>query len=78
MAKDNPAWGRERIAAELLIKPGIQVSPCTIRKYLPEDSNSCRRRTVPTQQWMNFVRNHAKTMLACDFFVSVAALFLSS
>jgi putative transposase len=75
MARDNPSWGQERIAAELLIKIGIQVSPRTIRKYLPEDSNSYRRHTVPTQRWMTFVRNHAKTMLACDFFVSVTARF---
>jgi len=26
MAADNPTWGEERIAAELLLKPGIRIS----------------------------------------------------
>jgi hypothetical protein len=35
MANENPSWGQERIANELLLKLGIQVSPRTVRKYLP-------------------------------------------
>jgi len=27
MANENPSWGEERIANELLLKLGIQVSP---------------------------------------------------
>ena len=34
MALENPLWGQERIANELLVKLGIQVSPRTVRKYL--------------------------------------------
>src|SRR5215831_7893047 len=34
MARDNPTWGQARIAAELLLKLGIQVSPRTVQKYL--------------------------------------------
>jgi len=34
-----------------------------------------RRRAVPSQRWMTFVRNHAKAMVACDFFVSVTFRF---
>src|ERR1019366_8158678 len=34
-ANENPSWGQERIANELLLKLGIQVSPRTVRKYLP-------------------------------------------
>jgi transposase InsO family protein len=75
MARDNPTWGQERIAAELFVKLWIQVSPRTIRKYLPENPQNCRRHTIPTQRWMTFVRNHARTMLACDFFVSVTVRF---
>jgi putative transposase len=33
MATENPSWGEERIANELLLKLGIQVSPRTVRKY---------------------------------------------
>jgi hypothetical protein len=32
MARENPAWGQERIANELLLKLGLQVSPRTVGK----------------------------------------------
>src|SRR5450755_4977999 len=35
MANENPSWGEERIANELLVKLDIQVSPRTVSKYLP-------------------------------------------
>jgi len=35
MATANRTWGEERIAAELLVKLGIQVSPRTVRRYMP-------------------------------------------
>jgi hypothetical protein len=34
MARDNPTWGQARIAAELRLKLGVQVSPRTVQKYL--------------------------------------------
>src|SRR5262245_57680668 len=74
MARDNN-WGQARIAAELLLKLGIQVSPRTVQKYLLEDPKGGRRQAVPSQRWMTFVRNHAQDMLACDFFVSVTVRF---
>jgi len=73
MAKQNPTWGEERIAAELLLKLGIRISPQTVRRYLP-DGTGCRR-GPSSQRWVTFVRNHAQGMLACDFFVSVTASF---
>ena len=75
MAQDNPTWGQARIAAELLLKLGIQVSPRTVQKYLLEDPKAGRRQAVPSQRWMTFVRNHAQGMLACDFFVSITVRF---
>jgi putative transposase len=75
MARDNPAWGQARIAAELLLKLGIQVSPRTVQKYLLEDPKRSRRQTVPSQRWMTFVRNHAQGMLVCDFLASVTVRF---
>jgi len=36
MARDNPTWGEERIANELLLKLGLHLSPRTVRKYLPK------------------------------------------
>lgn len=73
MAHENPTWGEERIAAELLLKLGIRVSPRTVRRYMPIESGP--RRRVPPQRWMKFVRNHARAILACDFFVVVTARF---
>src|SRR5438132_8725558 len=34
MALENPTWGQERIANELLLKLGLRVSPRTVRKYM--------------------------------------------
>jgi len=73
MAEENPTWGEERIAAELLLKLGIRISPRTVRRYLPEHTGSPRGPS--SQRWMTFVRNHAQGILACDFFVTVTASF---
>jgi hypothetical protein len=73
MAKANRTWGEERIAAELELKLGLRLSPRTIRRYMA-------RRTQPNgrsrlQTWCTFIRNHASSVLACDFFVTVTASF---
>jgi putative transposase len=73
MARNNPVWGEERIASELLLKLGIRVSPRTIRRYMPDIAGPWNG--VSSQRWMTFVRNHAHAILACDFFVSVTASF---
>jgi transposase InsO family protein len=73
MARQNLTWGEERIAAELLLKLGIRVSPRTVRRYMPLDAGPQKR--VPSQPWMTFVRNHAQAILACDFFVVVTTRF---
>jgi putative transposase len=73
MAGRNPAWGEERIAAELLLKLGVQLSPRTVRRYMPKDRGSGNGHR--SQRWTTFVRNHAQTLLACDFFVTVTVTF---
>src|SRR3989441_1501958 len=72
MAVNNPTWGEERIADELLLKIGIRISPRTIRRYMPAKP---RRPVDPKQRWMTFVRNHAKAVIASDFFIVVTATF---
>jgi len=72
MAMNNPTWGEERIANELLLKIGVQISPRTIRRYIPKNP---RRPADPAQRWMTFVRNHTKAIIAADFFVVVTATF---
>jgi putative transposase len=71
MASNNPTWGEERIANELL-KIGIQISPRTIRHYMPKDP---RRSADPAHRWSTFVRNHAKATIASDFFIVITATF---
>jgi hypothetical protein len=73
MGNDDPAWGEERIAADLLLKVGIRISPRTVRRYMPKDRG--HRRGPSSQRWMTFVRNHVEGILACDFFVTVTASF---
>jgi putative transposase len=65
--------GEERIAAELLLKLGLRVSPRTVRRYMPPSVEPRRRPGV--QDWSTFVRNHVRGILACDFFVVVTATF---
>ena len=72
MAVNNATWGEERIANELLLKIGIRISPRTVRRYMPKTP---KRPPDPTQRWMTFVRNHAKAIIASDFFVVVTATF---
>jgi len=75
MARENPSWGQERIANELLLKLGLRVSPRTIRKYLPKLAARPPGRPRGDQRWATFLRNHARFIVACDFFVAVTARF---
>jgi putative transposase len=72
MAAENALWGEERIANELLVKLGLRVSPRTVRKYMPKVPPG---RSRGDQRWTTFLRNHARAILACDFFVAVTATF---
>lgn len=75
MARENPTWGQERIANELLLKLGLRVSPRTVRKYMPQRLDQGPSRRVQSQRWRTFVRNHAKAIVACDFCIVVTATF---
>jgi hypothetical protein len=71
MATENPIWGEERIANELLLKLGLRVSPRTVSKYLPKRPPG---RPRGDQRWSTFLRNHAGAIVACDFFVAVGRI----
>jgi putative transposase len=75
MARNNPTWGQERIANELLLKLGPRVSPCTVRKYMPKRLDRGPGQRTTSQPWSTFVRNHAQAIVACDFCVAVTATF---
>lgn len=71
-ARENVLWGEERIATELLVKLGIRVAPRTVRKYMPKRPDGQPR---GDQRWSTFLKNHAKAIVACDFFVAVIVTF---
>ena len=71
IAAENPTWGEERIANELKLKLSLRISPRTVGQYLCKDGPV--RTPEPKQRWLTFVRNHAKVMVACDFFVVITA-----
>jgi len=75
MVKENPTWGQERIAAELWLKLGVEVSPRTVRAYWPEECDPRNGKKTSSQRWQTFIRNHAQAILACDFLVSITAGF---
>jgi putative transposase len=75
MACENPSWGEQRIANELLLKLGLQVSPRTVRKYMPKLPVAPTAGPRGDQRWAVFLRNHARFIVACDFCVVVTATF---
>jgi putative transposase len=66
LARENPRWGYQRIAGEL-IKLGFRLSPSTVRRVLTSAGldPAPRREAV---SWPAFLRRQAAGMLACDFF----------
>jgi putative transposase len=61
MAAANPLWGAPRIHGELL-KLGIDVAERTVSRLMP------KRRIPPSQTWRTFLTNHARDLVALDFF----------
>jgi transposase InsO family protein len=65
MARENPLWGQERIANELLLKLGLRVSPRTVRKYLPRAPAG---RPRGDQRWSTFLKSHAQAVAVTSTF----------
>ena len=68
MSLANPRWGAPRIHGELL-KFGFEISQATVAKYM------VRQRRPPSQTWRTFLQNHAKDLVAADFFVVPTVFF---
>jgi putative transposase len=66
LARENPRWGYQRIAGEL-IKLGFRLSPSTVRRLLTSAGlePAPRRGAV---SWRAFLRRQAASTLACDSF----------
>ena len=73
VARENPRWGYQRIVGELG-GVGVRVAATTVRTIL-------RQAGVPPAReraelcWRQFLRAHAESMIACDFF-TVETLWL--
>jgi putative transposase len=72
IANENPSWGEERIANEMLLKIGIQVSPRKVNKHFPKQP---RGRPRGDLRWSNFLSLYAQGIIAEDFLVAVTATF---
>ncbi len=68
MSRANPLWGAPRIHGELL-KLGLAVSQATVSQYM------LRPRRPPSQAWRAFLMNHARDLIALDFFTVPTATF---
>jgi transposase InsO family protein len=66
LARENPRWGYQRIAGEL-IKLGFRLSPSTVRRLLASAGLEPAPQRGGTS-WSAFLRRQAASMLACDFF----------
>src|SRR5215510_10202096 len=55
MARENPTWGEERIANELLLKLGLRVSPRTVRKYMPYTMEEEKRGNIRVESWVTLL-----------------------
>ena len=65
LARENPRWGYQRIAGELL-KLGFRLSPSTVQRLLASAGlEPAPRRGGPS--WPVFLRQQAASMLACAF-----------
>src|SRR5690349_13600581 len=72
LAAENPTWGEQRIADELLLKLQIRLSPRTVAKYRKQRPGP---RGSRDQRWSTFLKNHANAIVACDFFTVVTVCF---
>ena len=68
MTRENPLWGTPRIQSELALL-GYVVAASTIDKY------RIRPRKPPSQTWRTFLDNHAKDIVAVDFFTVPTVMF---
>ena len=68
MSRENPLWGVPRVHAELRLL-GFDVAESTVARY------RIKSWKPPSQNWKNFLKNHAGQIAAADFFVVPTAGF---
>jgi len=65
ISSDHPEYGEDRIALEMELKFGICLASSTVRKYMLKKPAGPR----DSQAWRTFLKNQAKAIWCCDFFV---------
>jgi len=75
IARENIAKGEEEIADLVNLQLGLRLSPRTIAKYIRDLLPPHNPADRGDQRWATFVKNHAKAMVAVDFFTVVSATF---
>ena len=65
ISSDHPEYGEDRIALELEVKFGIRQACSTVRRYMVKRHPGPR----DSQAWRSFLKDQAKAMWCCDFFV---------
>jgi putative transposase len=65
ISSDHPEYGEDRIALELELKFGIRHAGSTVRRYMLKKPAGPR----DSQAWRTFLKNQAKAIWCCDFFV---------
>jgi len=70
MSKENLLWGAPRIRDELALL-GYKLAESTVAKYMVRP----RKLKPSSPTWKTFLKNHAKEIVACDFFVVPTATF---
>jgi transposase InsO family protein len=73
LARENPRWGYQRVVGELA-GVGTRISATTVAKILRQAGVSPASARAQVS-WRNFLRAHADSIIACDFF-SVETLWL--
>ena len=65
LVRENPGWGYRRVHGELLVL-GVKVASTVWEILRDAGIDPAPERSSTT--WANFLRSHAETLLACDFF----------
>ena len=71
ISSDHPEYGEDRIALELEVKFGIHHAASTVRRYMVKRQLNPR----DSEKWRSFLKNQAKAMWCCDFFVQHTVAF---